>query len=151
MARRSQKQTELLPDFIFSSFEICLNLFLLHFSSEELTHKLYTIDLNIRELRSTFAYLLMGSELSGRQRTLPGNGRQVCSVLVQVVLFPSIPGLPRYSPMSSISSLLTLKMQSFFACHFIKLPQPLAPTVSYLTHTYSESTFYKSQIRLQVL
>ena len=29
--------------------------------------------------------------------------------------------------------------------------QPLAPTLSYLTHTYSESTFCKSQIRLQVL
>ena len=111
LGNHRSKTDDLLPDLVFSSFDIRLNslLFLLHFSSEELyTQITYHSDLNIRELRSTLPYLLMGGELSRRQRTLPRNEGN--NVLFQVVLFSSIPGLPNYSPMSLTASLLTLKM-----------------------------------------
>lgn len=94
---------------MFSSFEmfklvtVLTALFIKGIDMEIIHHS----DLNIRELGFTLIYLPMGSELSGKQRTLSGN--EGSNVLFRVVLFSSRPGLPNYSPISITASLLTLK------------------------------------------
>lgn len=88
-------------------------------------------DLNIRTLHSTLSYLLMGNELSERQRNLPGNEESNAVLKFYMLLCCLQPGQP--ISLSWLEQLPYLQMWSLFTCFFATIP-----TSTYLFKFHSQ-------------